>query len=163
MHDSSVSGAVGKGGTQEVQKRNGPAYHAYDDIHSRTAGESESLTLGLHLHHHDQRIASRIVSPAIRVSENGPPVRRLAMTRLAKQVLDLVPETKPGDALQMAVSAAHEMDYLLTWNYAHLANPIAQGRLEAICRRLNLHAPLLVSPESIPQVRFGQAIRRRKP
>lgn len=61
----------------------------------------------------------------------------------------------------MHLSAAHGIDYLLTWNYAHLANPIAQGSLERICRSLRLRAPLLVSPESIPQVRFGQTIRRR--
>jgi PIN domain len=94
---------------------------------------------------------------------------RLAMTRSARHVLDellksrLIPETKPGDALQMAVSAAHEIDYLLTWNYAHLANPIAQERLELICQSLDLHAPLLVSPETIPHERFGQAVRRRRP
>jgi len=41
---------------------------------------------------------------------------RLAMTRKARHVLDellksrLLPDTKPGDALQMAVSAAHEVD-----------------------------------------------------
>jgi hypothetical protein len=93
---------------------------------------------------------------------------RLAMTEKAKHVLDallqarLIPETKPGDALQMAVSAAHNVDYLLTWNYAHLANPVAQERLEGICGSLHLRAPLLVSPETIPQVRFGQAIRRRR-
>jgi len=91
----------------------------------------------------------------------------LPMTREARHVLEellefrLIPETKASDALQMAVSAAHEVDYLLTWNYAHLANPIAQERLEAICGKLDLRAPLLVSPETIPQVRFGQDIRRR--
>jgi hypothetical protein len=91
----------------------------------------------------------------------------LSMTRNAKRVLDsllksrLIPETKPGDAIQMAVSAAHEVDYLLTWNYAHLANPVAQMRLEAICQSLHLRAPLLVSPETVPQVRLGQAIHRR--
>jgi hypothetical protein len=96
-------------------------------------------------------------------------VPRLAMTRKAKYVLKellrsrLIPETKPGDALQMAVSAAHEMDYLLTWNYAHLANPIAQNRLKIVCRKLGLRATLLVSPETIPQARFGQVIRRRSP
>ena len=92
----------------------------------------------------------------------------LRMTRQAKRVLEevlqsrLIPETKSGDALQMAISAAHEVDYLLTWNYAHLANPVAQERLEEICRSLGLRAPLLVSPETIPQVRFGQTILRRK-
>ena len=74
----------------------------------------------------------------------------------------IVPSTKPGDAVQMAVSAAHQIDYLRTWNYVHLANPIAQERLEALCGKLGLVAPLLVSPESIPQVRFGQTIRREK-
>ena len=92
---------------------------------------------------------------------------RLAMTRKVKHVLDevlkshLLPDTKPGDALQMAVSVGHEVDYLLTWNYAHLANPVAQERLGALCQNLGLSAPLLVSPETIPQVRFGQDIRRR--
>ena len=70
-------------------------------------------------------------------------------------------ERRHFSTFQMAVSTAYEVDYLLTWNYAHLANPIAQKRLETICRRLHLRAPLLVSPETIPQVRFGQTIRRR--
>ncbi|HEV3004746.1 MAG TPA: hypothetical protein VGX78_09805 [Pirellulales bacterium] len=74
----------------------------------------------------------------------------------------LIPETKPGDALQMAVSAAHEVDYLLTWNYAHLANPISQEQLEVTCRAIHLRAPLLVSPETIPQLRFGQDIHRTR-
>jgi hypothetical protein len=55
--------------------------------------------------------------------------------------LRIVPETKPGDAVQMAVSAAHEMDYLLTWNYAHLANPIAQQRLGAVCLKRRCEFP----------------------
>jgi len=75
--------------------------------------------------------------------------------------LRIVPETKPGDAIHMAVAAAHEVDYLITWNYAHLANPIAQDRLRALCLKRNMRVPLLVSPESIPSVRLGQTIRRR--
>lgn len=72
----------------------------------------------------------------------------------------ILPESKSGDALQMAISAAHEIDYLLTWNYAHLCNPLAQAKLEAVCERMQLRAPLLVSPESVPQVRWGQSLRR---
>jgi hypothetical protein len=45
--------------------------------------------------------------------------------------------------------------------YAHLVNPVAQEHLEAVCSRLGLRAPWLVSPESIPQVRLGQVARRR--
>src|SRR5207249_2432562 len=78
-------------------------------------------------------------------------IRNPKSERQAKRVLDellesrLIPETKPGDALQMAISAAQEVDYLLAWNYAHLANPVAQERLEEICWSLGLRAPLLVS------------------
>ena len=63
--------------------------------------------------------------------------------------------------MQMAVSAGHEVDYLLTWNYAHLANPVTQERLGAVCRQPGFSVgPWLVSPETIPQVRFGQDIHR---
>lgn len=72
----------------------------------------------------------------------------------------MFPADKAGDIMQMAVAAAHETDYLLTWNYAHLCNPAAQDRLAEICGSLQLRVPLIVSPESIPQVRFGQTIRR---
>ena len=94
--------------------------------------------------------------------------RRLAITASARQLANdlvssgVVPATKEADALQMALSAAHEMDYLLTWNYAHLANPVAQEHLEAICQRFGLRGPLVVSPETIPQHRLGQLIWRRK-
>jgi len=73
----------------------------------------------------------------------------------------VVPDSKPGDALQMAVAAVHRVDYLLTWNYAHLANPIAQAQLEAACQAAGWRAPLLVSPETIPRVTLGQTIRRK--
>ena len=59
------------------------------------------------------------------------------------------------------VDTAHGMDYLLTWNYAHLANPVAQRQLEVFCDAHELRAPLLVSPESIRSVRMGGIIRRR--
>lgn len=83
--------------------------------------------------------------------------REFAETLVKEHV---VPESKPGDALQMAVAAAHRMDYLLTWNYAHLANPIAQARLDAACRNAAWRAPLLVSPENIPRVALGQSVGR---
>jgi predicted nucleic acid-binding protein len=73
----------------------------------------------------------------------------------------VVPDSKPGDALQMAIAAVYRMDYLLTWNYAHLANPIAQLQLETACGEAGWRAPLLVSPETIPRMALGQTIRRR--
>ncbi|HZZ26842.1 MAG TPA: type II toxin-antitoxin system VapC family toxin [Pirellulales bacterium] len=85
-------------------------------------------------------------------------VASLAETLLAKQ---LVPASKPRDALQMAIATVFEIDYLLTWNYAHLANPVVQQRLAALCDKLELRVPSMVSPESIPKVALSQIIRRK--
>lgn len=54
------------------------------------------------------------------------------------------------------------IDFLLTWNYAHMANPMVQARLDELCRKQDILPPLMVSPESIPQVRFGQSIQRER-
>lgn len=75
----------------------------------------------------------------------------------------VVPAEKPGDAMQMAVATVHGIDYLLTWNYAHLANPVAQELLERCCRSSGWRSPLLVSPETIPKVALGQEVRRKQP
>lgn len=84
-------------------------------------------------------------------------VRQLLDEILAREI---VPANKPADAAHLAIATVHEIDYLITWNYAHLANPAVQARMEKLTAELGLVSPLLVSPESIPQVRFGQSIRR---
>ncbi len=87
---------------------------------------------------------------------------RGSVKRCCQNLLEtgLIPANKPMDAWHLSLSVCHEMDYLLTWNYAHLANSAAQSRLNELCAHLQLRAPLLVSPESIPQVRFGQTVIR---
>lgn len=84
-------------------------------------------------------------------------VRELANEFLAQGV---IPREKPGDATHLALAAGHEADYLLTWNYAHVANPVTQSKAEELLSKRGLRVPWLVSPESIPQVRLGQQIRR---
>jgi hypothetical protein len=42
----------------------------------------------------------------------------------------LVPRTKATDAAHLAISTTQGIDFLLTWNYAHMANPSAQTQLE---------------------------------
>jgi hypothetical protein len=106
-----------------------------------------------------------------RQSECQRMVRRLIYLRvtaavkgLAEEIvrLRIVPEKKEVDAAHLAIATLHEMDYLLTWNYAHLANPAVQKRLDKLGRLLERATPLMVSPESIPQIRFGQSIWRSR-
>ena len=95
-------------------------------------------------------------------------LRYLSVTVAVPQLIEeimrrkLVPPNKTGDAAHLAIAAADSIDFLLTWNYAHMANPIVQARFDTLCAAKGLVAPLLVSPESMPQVRFGQSIRRKR-
>ncbi|MBC8112764.1 MAG: hypothetical protein H7062_00135 [Candidatus Saccharimonas sp.] len=94
---------------------------------------------------------------------NYVPITQL-VRRLAAEFLDgnVVPPNKPGDAAQLAIATAHQIDYLLTWNYAHLANPATQLRGHQVAAKHQLRMPWLVSPETIPQTSLGQSIRRLK-
>ncbi len=101
-----------------------------------------------------QRMVRRLryLPPTARVSDLAEEIARLG----------IVPAKEEMDASHLATATIHEMDFLLTWNYAHLANPVVQAGLIKLCESADLVAPLMVSPESIPQVRFGQSIRREK-
>ncbi|HLQ47314.1 MAG TPA: hypothetical protein VK137_21395 [Planctomycetaceae bacterium] len=72
----------------------------------------------------------------------------------------LVPDNKPIDGWQLALTIQQRLDYLVSWNYSHLANPQVQERLATFCRKRGLSVPWLVSPDTIPKVCFGQEIRR---
>ena len=61
----------------------------------------------------------------------------------------LVPGDVGGDAIHLAIACANEMDFLLTWNIRHLANPNKVDHLTVINRRLGLLSPQIVTPEAL--------------
>jgi predicted nucleic acid-binding protein len=72
---------------------------------------------------------------------------------IASKILRLggMPEKAYVDALHVAVAAAHGMDYLLTWNCTHIANPALRGKVEAICRATGFEAPVICTPVEFMQ------------
>lgn len=52
-----------------------------------------------------------------------------------------------GDAVHVAFCIVHRIEYLLTWNQKHLANPKKRTHLAIICARLNLPTPQIVTPD----------------
>jgi hypothetical protein len=97
-------------------------------------------------------------------------VRRLPYLPLTAEVREcaqvflghrLIPAERRGDAVQLALATIHGIDYLLTWNYAHLVNLDTQRRLKRLNEQRGWRSVYLVSPETIPRVSLGQAIRRR--
>ena len=59
----------------------------------------------------------------------------------------LMPAPVVGDAVHVAVCAVHGVQYLLSWIVRHLANPNKTAHLQAICRRLGLIPPQILTPD----------------
>ena len=56
----------------------------------------------------------------------------------------------------LAFAVAYEMDYLVTWNCAHIANGEMIRRLLDVNAELNRFTPLIVTPEEILEPLQGQ-------
>jgi len=87
-------------------------------------------------------------------------VKELAATYLNGK---LVPENKPSDALQLALATVHSVDYVLSWNHAHLTKWETQTKLYEINKSLGYRTPFLMTPDTIPKVGLGQEIKRKDP
>lgn len=61
----------------------------------------------------------------------------------------VMPADPRGDALHLAVASCHECDFLVTWNYRHLANAHKFEHIRAINTRLGLFVPALVTPRQL--------------
>ena len=59
----------------------------------------------------------------------------------------VLPEKVYDDALHIALATVHEMDYLLTWNCSHIANPAILKKLEKIISEQGYEMPIICTPE----------------
>ncbi len=59
----------------------------------------------------------------------------------------VMPAPIGGDAVHVAACAIHMIDYLLSWNVRHLANPNKVAHLRAVCTRLGVVPPTIVTPD----------------
>lgn len=60
-----------------------------------------------------------------------------------------LPEKARADLLHIAFAVSYEVDYLLTWNCAHLANGELIRRLMATNLALGRPTPLILTPEEL--------------
>lgn len=52
-----------------------------------------------------------------------------------------------GDALHVALASVHKIDYLVTWNFGHLANVRRQARIRLFNTAAGFFSPVIVTPE----------------
>ncbi|MDE2979077.1 MAG: hypothetical protein OXU63_16385 [Acidobacteriota bacterium] len=54
-----------------------------------------------------------------------------------------------NDAAHIAIAAVNQVDYLVTWNFRHIANATMRARIEDACRRAGRRPPVICSPNQI--------------
>ena len=71
--------------------------------------------------------------------------------KLATDLLErgLFPANARADANHLAVATSAAVDYLLTWNYRHLANAQVLRQLENYLSGRGLHLPRVCTPEEL--------------
>lgn len=66
-----------------------------------------------------------------------------------------VPASEPRDAFHIAIAAVHGIQYLLTWNFRHIANAVLRGRIEHICRAARYEPPIICTPDELMGIDDG--------
>lgn len=61
----------------------------------------------------------------------------------------VVPPGNAEDAAHLAFASIHEMEYLCTWNFKHLANVLALRRLRKLNESQGLFIPQVCTPEDL--------------
>ena len=82
-------------------------------------------------------------------------IPRLQITDAAKDLANAlmnskaIPESEPRDALHIGIAAVHGVQYLVTWNFKHIANATLRDRINSVCRDLGHEPPIICTPEEI--------------
>ena len=70
---------------------------------------------------------------------------------LASNLVDshLIPEAAADDATHIALAATYGTDFLLTWNFAHIANAEKLVAIERACHDAGFVCPVICTPEAL--------------
>lgn len=73
---------------------------------------------------------------------------------LAEQLLQkgILPPKAARDAVHIAAATVHRMDYLLTWNFRHIANPHVRKMVDRIFQSAGYETPLICTPEEMGEM-----------
>jgi hypothetical protein len=60
-----------------------------------------------------------------------------------------IPQEAVEDALHIAVATVNGLEYLLTWNFRHIANATTRHEIERICRSQGYEPPVICTPQEL--------------
>jgi len=73
---------------------------------------------------------------------------------LAKQLISghAIPKSEPRDAAHISLAAVNGIEYLVTWNFKHIANATTRDAIESICRSTGYEPPIICTPDELSEV-----------
>ena len=79
---------------------------------------------------------------------------------LAQELIDLatVPRQAAEDAAHIAIAIAvtNGVDFLVTWNFRHIANAAMRCRIEHICRQAGYEPPVICTPNELMEANHDE-------
>ena len=91
----------------------------------------------------ERRLESIVELDVLDVTDNAVQLAALLMQKGA------MPPKAVQDALHVAVASVHQVQYLLTWNYRHIANATMREAINQICREAGYTAPVICTPAEL--------------
>jgi hypothetical protein len=78
----------------------------------------------------------------------------VAADELARKLIlgHAIPATEPRDAAHVSLAAVNGIEYLVTWNFKHIANATTRTAIESICRAAGYGPPIICTPDELSGV-----------
>lgn len=85
-------------------------------------------------------------------------LEKLGVLAITEEMIDLaetligqrlIPAKAIEDSLHIAIATLHHVDFLLTWNCRHIANPIIQEGIAQYLEQRGLFLPIICTPEEL--------------
>lgn len=76
---------------------------------------------------------------------------------LATRLVDIaaVPREAAADAAHIAIAVTNGVEYLVTWNFRHIANAAMRVRIERACRQVGYEPPVICTPNELMETGHG--------
>ena len=69
---------------------------------------------------------------------------------------DAVPPQAADDAAHIAIAVTNGVDFLVTWNFRHIANAAMRTRIEQVCREAGYEPPVICTPNELMEANNGR-------
>jgi hypothetical protein len=95
--------------------------------------------------------------PLLKITDNVEGLTALILKKTG------LPKSAKADAEHVAIAATHEIEFLVTWNCKHLANPSMTTKVARACERAGFRSPEICTPEVILRRVVYGAVPRQQP